>query len=171
MDGGISRIFVGVHGTVGSLHALRYALAEARERDAVLYSILAWTPPGGDTLDRRAPEPHLRRLWMAAAMKTLRSAWDDALGGVPEDYPVHLQAERGHPGWVLSSLADRDDDLIVVGAGRSGRLHRATHHSVARYCVARSHCRVLVVPPPPLARLDHGMFRHRRGMHDLLNNG
>jgi nucleotide-binding universal stress UspA family protein len=172
-SGRISRIFVGVHGSIGSLHALRHALAEARERDAVLYSVLAWTPPGGDTLDRRAPEPHLRRLWREAATRTLRSAWDDAIGGVPADHPVHLIVERGRPGWVLGGLADQDDDLIVVGAGRSGRLHRATHHSVARYCVARAHRQVLVVPPPALARqLGHGVLpalRHRRGMHDLLN--
>ncbi|HEX5403199.1 MAG TPA: universal stress protein [Pseudonocardiaceae bacterium] len=169
MGGSISRIFVGVHGSIGSLHALRSALAEARERDAVLYSVLAWTPPGGDTLDRRVPEPHLRQLWVACAMRELRTAWDDALGGVPDDHPVKLRVDRGDPGWVLSSLADRDDDLIVVGAGRGGRLRRATHRSVVRYCVARAQCRVMVVPPPPLARqFDHRMFR-RRHLHDLLN--
>lgn len=160
------RIFVGVNGSVSSLHALRRAVAEARLRDAVLYSVIAWTPPGGETLDRRTPEPHLRRAWLTAALCTLRSAWDDALGAVPDDIPVYLRGDRGHPGWVLTELADRDDDLIVVGAGHGGPLRRATHHSVARYCVARAVCPVVVVPPPPLARqLSH--VRNRWSMADI----
>jgi nucleotide-binding universal stress UspA family protein len=174
-DGGVARVFVGVHGSVGSLHALRRAVAEARLRDAVLYSVIAWTPPGGETLDRRAPEPHLRRVWVTAALETLRTAWDDALGGVPTDVPVYLRAERGQPGWVLTGLANLDTDLLVVGAGRGGRLRRLAHRSVARYCAARAGCGVLVVPEPPLARrLAHGVLpalRQRRAVHDLLAEG
>lgn len=174
VDGGGRRVFVGVHGSVGSLHALRRAVAEARLRDAVLYSVIAWTPPGGDTLDRRAPEPHLRRVWVAAALRRLRDAWDDALGGVPSDVHVFLRTERGQPGWVLTGLAAADTDLIVVGAGRGG-LRRLTHHSVAWYCLSRAGCGVLVVPAPPLARqLGHGVLpalRQRRAMHDMLDNG
>lgn len=173
VDGYIPRIFVGVNGSVGSLHALRCAVGEARRTGGVLYSVIAWSAPGpgGDLLDRRVPEPHLRNAWRAAALGRLRGAWDDALGGPPDDLPVHLLAEQGRPGWVLAGLADSDDDLIVVGAGRTGPLHR----SVPRYCVARARCRVLVVPPPPLARgLDHGVlpaaFRHRRVVHDVLRD-
>lgn len=173
VDGGVRRIFVGVHGSVGSLQALRRAVDEARLRDATLYSVIAWTPPGGDTLDRRAPEPHLRRIWVAAALRTLRAAWDEALGGVPSDLDVFLRAERGQPGWVLTGLAQHSD-LIVVGAGRGG-LHRITHHSVSRYCLSHADCGVLVIPAPPLAcRLDHGVLpalRQRRAVHDLLENG
>lgn len=172
---GVRRIFVGVHGSVDSLHALRRAVDEARLRDAVLYSVIAWTPPGGDTLDRHAPEPHLRRIWVAAAMRTLRAAWEDAMGGVPSDVHVFLRAERGQPGWVLTGLADLETDLIVVGAGRGGRLRRLAHHSVPRYCAARAGCGVLVVPAPPLARqLNHGVLpvlRHRKAVHDMLDNG
>lgn len=166
IDGERRRIFVGVHGSIGSLHALRRAVAEARLRDAELYSVIAWTPPGGDALDRRAPEPHLRRVWLTAAHRTLRRAWDEALGGVPDDIPVHLRGDRGHPGWVLTELADREDDLIVVGAGRGGSWRRVTHHSVARYCVARAVCPVVVVPPPPLAR-ELGHARNRWSMADI----
>ena len=172
VGGSVPRIFVGVHGSVGSLHALRAAVAQARADGGVVYSVVAWSAPGGDMLDRRVPEPHLRSVWRHAAWERLRAAWEQALGGVPEDLPVRLLAEQGRPGWVLTGLADRDDDLIVVGAGRSGTLHR----SVSRYCVARAHCPVLVVPTPDFARgLDHGMlpasFRHRRALHDLLRDG
>lgn len=149
---GRSRVFVGVHGSVGRLQALRYAVAEARTRHAVLYSVIAWTPPGGDALDRRVPEPHLRRAWQAAALDTLRTAWNEALGGIPDDIPVVLRAERGRPGWALCQLADREDDLIVVGSGRGGRARRVARSSVGRYCVGRAGCAVVVVPLPVLAR-------------------
>jgi nucleotide-binding universal stress UspA family protein len=171
LDGNVPRIFVGVHGSVGSLHALRGAVTEARRTGGVLYSVIAWSAPGGDMLDRRIPDAHLRHAWRHAALRRLRAAWNDALGGVPDDLPVHLLTEQGRPGWVLTGLADTEDDLIVVGSGRRGLAHR----SVARYCVAQSRCPVLVVPPPALARgLDHGVlpaaFRHRRALHDVLHH-
>jgi nucleotide-binding universal stress UspA family protein len=170
VNGDIPRIFVGLRASVGSMHALRYAVAEARRRGGVLHSVHAWTPPGGDALDRRLPEPHLHRIWVAAAMQELRTAWEDGLGAVPDDLPVRLCVEKGHPGWVLTRLADREDDLIVVGAGRGGVVRRMLHVSVARFCVARARCQVLVVPQPPLARGVHGVLRRRRAMHDLLND-
>jgi nucleotide-binding universal stress UspA family protein len=172
----VPRVFVGVHGSIGSLHALRRAVDEAREREAVLYTVIAWTPPGGEMLDRRTPEPQLRRLWSANALRTLRAAWNDARGGIPTDVRVHLRADRGQPGWVLTELADQPTDLIVVGAGCAGPLRRKTHHSVARYCVTHAGCGVLVVPPPPLARTTAhrvlpAALRQRRALHDLLKNG
>ncbi|MFC9614624.1 universal stress protein [Streptomyces sp. NPDC056938] len=42
------------------------------------------------------------------------------------------------------------DDLLVVGAGHRGHLHRALHPSVSRYCLAHACCPVLAVPPSPL---------------------
>ena len=74
---GVRRILVGVHGSLGSLQALRYAAAEARERDVPLIPVIAWTPPVGQ---RRVPgaggaafgadgrdEPRVARLVPAAA--------------------------------------------------------------------------------------------------------
>lgn len=172
--GNVPRIFVGVHGSPSSLHALRFAVSEARLRCGILYSVIAWSAPGGDMIDRVSPQPHLRRFWRDSALLRMRSAWDEALGGVPDDIPVRFIAEQGQTGWVLTGLADSEDDLLVVGAGRSCAVRRLVHRSVPRYCVARARCQVLVVPPPPLAHgLDHGVlpaaFRHRRAMHDLLN--
>jgi nucleotide-binding universal stress UspA family protein len=171
----VRRVFVGVHGSVGSLRALRVAVAEARARDAVLCSVLAWIPPGGELLDRRTPSPNLRRLWAADARQRLRAAWQDGLGGVPDDLPVRLITEQGPAGWVLTSLADRPDDLLVVGTGRPAPVRRALHRSVSRYCVARAGCPVLSVPLPPLARqLGDGsllpMNRNRWSIDDLLDH-
>src|ERR1700685_4601004 len=41
----VRRIIVGVHGSLGSLQALRYAAAEARQRDVPLVPVIAWVPP------------------------------------------------------------------------------------------------------------------------------
>ncbi len=38
----------------------------------------------------------------------------------------------------------------MVSAGRRGRLHRALHASVGRYCLAHAHCPVVAVPPSEL---------------------
>ena len=43
----VRRIVVGVHGSLGSLQALRYATEEARARKVPLVPVIAWVPPGG----------------------------------------------------------------------------------------------------------------------------
>lgn len=65
--------------------------------------------------------------------------------------PVSIRAVRSTPGRALLEIADRADDLLVVGAGCRGRVRRALCPSVARYCLARAACAVLAVPPSPLA--------------------
>src|ERR1700745_3166910 len=62
----VRRIIVGVHGSPGSLQALRFAADEARQRDVPLLAITAWVPPGGDVAERRHPAPSLRKLWRDA---------------------------------------------------------------------------------------------------------
>src|ERR1700738_1559678 len=81
----VRRVVVGVHGSLGSLQALRLAADEARDRHAVLVPVIAWTPPGGDFADRSHPSPYLRRLWQEAARQRLAEAFDAGLGGVPDD--------------------------------------------------------------------------------------
>jgi hypothetical protein len=45
---GVCRIFAGISGSPGSVHALRHAAGLARRHDAVLVPLLAWVPPGGN---------------------------------------------------------------------------------------------------------------------------
>ena len=42
----VRRIIVGVHGSLGSLQALRFAADEARQRSVPLLAVTAWVPPG-----------------------------------------------------------------------------------------------------------------------------
>jgi nucleotide-binding universal stress UspA family protein len=146
----VRRVLVGVSGSLGNLQALRFATDEARQRDVPLVPITAWTPPGGDMADRRCPSVELRRIWRDAAWKRLWTAFDEALGGLPADLHVEPVVARGDAGAVLVDEALGESDLLVVGTGRRGRLHRAMHKSTGRYCLAHAHCPVVAVPPSPM---------------------
>lgn len=148
--GAVHRIVVGVHGSLGSLQALRWAAAEARERHVPLVPVIAWVPPGGDLAERSHPSPYLRRLWHEAARARLAAAFDEALGGVPGDLPVQLRVERGDTGPVLVDVASRPGDLLVIGTGRRHPVSRALRRSAGRYCLAHASCPVLAVPPSRL---------------------
>jgi len=85
---------------------------------------------------------------------------------VPDDPLVQSHVERGPAGWVLVNLADRPDDLLIVGAGRRGTLARMAFPGVGGYCLAQAQCPVLAIPPPPSAHeLGHSRlawpFWHR----------
>jgi hypothetical protein len=54
--------------------------------------------------------------------------------------------------------------VLVVGAGRRGRLARIGHGQVSRYCLAHAVCPVIAVPPADLARAGgHRLWPLRRG--------
>ena len=71
----VRRIIVGVHGSLGSLQALRFAADEARLRDVPLLPVLAWVPPGGDLAERRHSSPYLRKVWRDDAWRRLCAAF------------------------------------------------------------------------------------------------
>jgi nucleotide-binding universal stress UspA family protein len=149
---GCGRLIVGTGGSPGSLPALRYALDLARRNDVPLRAAIAWIPPGGDLAERRCPSPALRRAWADAAGDRLTAALDAAWGSVPPDLDIQLVVIRGETGPALVHLADSGDDLLVVGAGRPGRLARMWHGRVSRYCLAHARCPVVAVPQPATAR-------------------
>jgi nucleotide-binding universal stress UspA family protein len=163
---GVRRILVGVHGSLGSLQALRYAAAEARDRDVPLIPVIAWTPPGGDLAERRHPSTYLRKIWRDAAWQRLWNAFDAGLGGLPADLEVLPEVVRGEPGPVLVDLAGRPDDLLVIGTGRRSALARRLRPSVSRYCLANAGCPVLAVPPSTLMdEMSHGLRAWSRRRH------
>jgi nucleotide-binding universal stress UspA family protein len=158
--GGVGRVVVGVSGSPASLEALRVGVAEARLRGCPVLAVLAWTPPGGELSGRAARIPAaLLREWADAARRRLRTAFEEAMGGVPRDVDVSLCIWRGPAGRVLPVAADRPEDLLVVSAGTAGPVRRGYAGSVPRACLARARCRVLVVPPPSLVRATGGSIR------------
>ena len=147
----VARVIVGVHGTPGSLQALRFAVDHARAAQATLIPVIAWEPPGGDSAGRCYP-PFLTDEWAQAAEQRLLTAFDEALGGPPENLPIEPRVVRGRPGRVLVATADQDGDLLVLGRSHRGRLHRAYYGSPPQHCLAHAPCAVLIVPPSELAR-------------------
>ncbi|ANP53772.1 nucleotide-binding universal stress UspA family protein [Streptomyces griseochromogenes] len=145
-----ARVVVGVSGSLGSVTALRRATALARSLGAVLWPVLAWEPPGGDATARRSPTAGpLIEEWQRLAKQRLASVLDEIFGEHGPGVPMHAVIVRGTPGRALVAIADREDDLLVVGAGRRG-LQRAFSGRVARHCLTHAVCPVLAVPPSPL---------------------
>jgi nucleotide-binding universal stress UspA family protein len=158
----VHRIIVGVDGSLGSLQALRWATDEARERRLPLTAVIAWVPPGGDFAERSHPSPYLRKVWHDAAYKRLNEAFDEGLGGFPDDVHVQARVERGDTGPVLVDVADQPGDLLVIGSGRRNPIGRALRRSVGRYCLAHAHCPVLAVPPSALMdKMGHTRMKPR----------
>ena len=129
----VRRVFAGVHGSLGSLQALRYAANEARNRDARLIPVITWVPPGGDLTERRQPNLQLRKLWRDAAQERFWDAFDRGLGGLPADLSIEALVVRGPAGPVLVECADDPGGLLVIGTGQRG-LRRVCRRSVSRYC-------------------------------------
>jgi nucleotide-binding universal stress UspA family protein len=166
----VRRVVVGVDGSLGSLQALRYAADEARKRCVPLVAVIAWVPPGGDAAERSRPSPYLRRVWREEARKRLQGAFDAGLGGMPSDMMVQPHVERGDTGQVLVDIANRPDDLLVIGTGRRGLMSRMVHRSVGRYVLAHAKCPILAVPPSALMEeMGHGLrgWRVRRRAHSI----
>ncbi len=165
----VRRIIVGVHGSLGSLQALRYAAAEARHRDVPLLPVIAWVPPGGDLAERRHASPYLRKIWREAAWERLTAAFDDGLGGMPADLEVEPHVERGETGAVLVDVANHPEDLLIIGTGRRRFLARLFRSSVPRYCLAHARCPVLAVPPSALMdEMSHGLRSWQLRRHALI---
>jgi hypothetical protein len=135
----------------------------------MLVPVLAWTPPGGELADRRAPCPELRRAWIQAAWDRLWQAIDLGIGGPPGDLAFSPQIYRGNAGLVLSELVVEPGDVLIIGAGRRGAIRRLTACKVAKYCLGHARCPVIAVPPARLATEAHGlhgwMLRHRMQPH------
>lgn len=146
----VGRVVVGVDCSPGSLEALRHALEQARRLEAVLVPVHAWQVPGGEVPTRRGADPGYARVVREMAEQELRRAFDEGLGGLPPDVRAEPWLIRGAAGPALVETADRANDLLVVGAGRRGRLRHPLHASVARYCLAHAGCPVIAVPPPSL---------------------
>jgi nucleotide-binding universal stress UspA family protein len=163
----VRRVIAGVSGSAGSLQALRYAAGMANDHGAVLVPGLAWTPPGGETADRRYPSATLRTAWREAAWDRMWRAVDLAIGGPPADAGNFApEVLRGEPGLVLTQVAAAPGDVLVIGAGRQGGVRRLAC-KVSRYCLGHACCPVISVPPARLATEAHGLHGWilRRRLH------
>ena len=154
-----ARVVVGVAESIAGLRALRVAVAEAQLRHAVLHAVRTWHQP----LPNLSPGVLvLRQEVTRNASLTLTRAFTTAMGGLPVGVEVVAAVVEGLPGPALTAYADRDNDLLVVGTGRTRRLSRLLSGSVARYCLTHAACPTLAVPPNAFARSAGRLARTMR---------
>jgi nucleotide-binding universal stress UspA family protein len=139
------RVVVGVCRSLGGYQALRYAVAQARERGATVVAVRAYSAVA-------SREALWRTALAEAAIAEIGAAFTEAFGGMPHDVTVRVAVTEGLPGPALVATADRADDLLVIGGSGSHRLTRAWSTAVARYCARHAQCPVLIAPVPAMAR-------------------
>lgn len=144
------RIVAGVDGTGASDAALRWAIREAQLRHAVLHLVLAH-----DQRLRRAPYAPAGSIHDAYQHATtlLAAAERAATRELPWQSIVAELAD-GPPARVLIDRAAGADLLVLGTTGPSGNEPGYPHHAVgpvARACLQRAPCPVVVVAPPRLA--------------------
>lgn len=156
-------VVVGVDGSAGARAALRWALAEARLRQAPLRIVHAWTygfaggaaagdayfgylasypPLGNDVTDA------LRQ----AAEDVLTAAIAEVVDG-DADVQIERQLIEGGPAQILVGAVE-PDDLLVVGSRGHGGFADLLLGSVSLQCVHHAPCPVVVVHLPKQAPAD-----------------
>ena len=156
------RIIVGVDGSEPSENALRWALEEARIRQADHVTVVhAYRPPeipnysthtdaflvvGGmqrrtelDQARRDEDELHARQ----GAERRLQQLLENACTG-PIDAEVELLALPGEAAAALVDMS-RDADLLVVGSRGRGGFKGLLLGSVSQKCLQHARCPVVVV--------------------------
>ncbi|WP_062643521.1 universal stress protein [Streptomyces maremycinicus] len=135
------RIVVGIGGKGADSAAVRFAVREARLRQATLDAVRAWRCPAHESTDHPLLAGEPARLHEQHAVEAL----DEALKDVPAELDLRRRTVEGPARHVLSA-ASREADLLVVGARRTpghlglqlGRVaHGVLHHAA---------CAVAVVP-------------------------
>ena len=149
------RVIVGVDDSPGGVAALRWAVGLARSQETQVVAVRAWAlglPEHGGRRHRRDGHHHVVLVFRGAerreaAAQVVRRTFRAATGGVPRDLAVRIETLEGDPGAVLTNLATKPGDLLVVGSRGGHALKRLMHGSVSRYCSRRSGCPVVVIRP------------------------
>ena len=131
---------VGYNGGASARHALRAAIALARDLDESLLIVCGVAPAGGRGEEYDATEDAIvEELAPAvnAAVIEAREAGVEAEAILVNASPV---------GALEAVMAERQPRMLVVGYGESGRIRAALFGAVAPKLVERSDIPVLVVP-------------------------
>jgi len=144
-------IVVGLDGSETSHAALRWAVEEARLREAHLVAVHAWSfippQPMGDAGLLAVPAGDLGGQ-LTAERDTASLVLSDAiesLGSTPME--IEQRAVEGNPGEALATESKKADLVVVGSHGRSG-LTAALLGSVSRHVVDHAVCPVVVVKVP-----------------------
>lgn len=141
----MSRIVVGVDGSVTGLAALRWALDEAALRHWPVVAVHAYETPtfGVERVATRSPVLDLAPSALDLVGEQVRRARS---GGRGRDVRIETVVAEGHPARVLADAA-LDDDLLVVGSRGRGGVAELVLGSTSHRVAARAHCPVVIVTP------------------------
>jgi nucleotide-binding universal stress UspA family protein len=138
-------IVVGVDGSPDAQRALRWALEEARLRDATLHVMSAWEFPfkglEARYYDGSEPEGPVGPLEQSALDELAEAV--TAAGG-DDGVTVIKHVVRASPVRMLLDAA-KDADLLVVGSRGHGGFAGLVLGSVSQQCVLHAPCPVVVV--------------------------
>ncbi|TVR29763.1 MAG: universal stress protein [Nitriliruptor sp.] len=139
----MGRIVVGIDASKDSHRALRWAVEEARLRDADLEVVHAYPTPDLTALPMVVTLPSDEELRVAAT-----SILDEVLAEVEvgEDVRVIKTVQAGGAASVLTQVAE-GADLLVVGARGLGGFRGLLMGSVSQQSVTHSPCPVVVLTP------------------------
>lgn len=137
------RVVVGISNTLAGYQALRYAVARARESGARLVAVRAFLCTSHTA--------QWRHVLADAAAEYVAEVFTEALGGRPRDLTVDIVIRADEPARALTRIADRADDLLVIG-GSGRRVPGHVRAKVARRCSREAGCPVVMVPPPAMSR-------------------
>ncbi|HEY3687207.1 MAG TPA: universal stress protein [Streptosporangiaceae bacterium] len=139
-----SRVIVGIGDNTASDTALAYAITEARRRGGELVAVRTWGPLA-DPSPRDATPPGAETELRAGATQRISHAFT-TVGGTPTDIQVSRRIPEGPAGPALVAVADRPDDLIVIGRSHHHLARRAMCGSVPDYVMDHATCPVLIQP-------------------------
>jgi nucleotide-binding universal stress UspA family protein len=144
------RIVVGVDGSELGAAALRWAVEEARVREAALVAVHAWTfvPPAPIAEPGMLPIPGGELTGdLEAERRAAQTLLDDAVAGaIDQGVRVEPLLVEATPGEAIVAAA-ADADLVVVGSHGRGSLASALLGSVSHHVVRHAPCPVVIVRP------------------------
>jgi nucleotide-binding universal stress UspA family protein len=139
----MAMIVVGVDGSPESKEAFRWALEEARLRDATVRAVYAWRDPYVLAPGYGLPEDFEFGALRERAVETLDAVVAEVVGNTSDVHVDKVVAE-GPAGSVLVQAAE-GAEMLVVGSRGHGGFVGLLLGSVSQQCVTHAPCPVLVV--------------------------
>ncbi|MEU8006060.1 CBS domain-containing protein [Catellatospora sp. NPDC049111] len=141
-----AKYVVGVDGSDGSRHALRWAVAEAAAGGGSVLAVAAWHWEGDLAATVAADE---RRHLQALLAHEI-----DAVHARQQGVPITTEVVRGPTAQALTAAAAGADMLVLGQHGHSSALHKVLG-SVTEACIRSAPCPVLVIPSGQQAAGHH----------------
>jgi nucleotide-binding universal stress UspA family protein len=144
----MSTIVVGIDGSESARAALRFALQEARLRDATVRAVVAWQIPVGayEAALATVDTGSLGEEVAAEAQERLTHALNEVADAASEVI-VEKVVREGRPPVVLLDEA-AEADLLVVGSRGLGGFRGLLLGSVGQQCAHHAPCPLVIVPHP-----------------------